>query len=70
MITRGFGENSYLITRGMGLRHKIIKQVIRLFSKFYTTLFVRSDLHKVENIMLKSHFSNNIYLKSNFIQVK
>jgi len=69
MITRGFGDN-YLITRGMGLRRRIITEVIRLFSKFYTTLFVRSDLHKVENIMLKSHFSNNIYLKSNFIQVK
>ncbi len=70
MITRGLGEDSHLITRGMGLHRKIIAEVIKLFSKFYTTLFMRSDLRKIENIMLKSHFSSNIYLKSNFTQVK
>lgn len=64
MILRGFGNENTLITRGLGWRQKVIKEIIRIFSKFYSTIFLRSEVHKVENIMLKSSFANNIYLKS------
>jgi hypothetical protein len=67
MITKGFGYNGGIITRGFVSGKQILGDIIHLTSRFIQYLYFRNIMNKKEEIKLSSNFQQTVFIKSNII---